>query len=196
MTSSWDGHWVQQLDRGGTGQVDLGVMSIFPPAAVSAQPLVRGSGPLYPNGWAAPRVPAGSHTTDVTWSQMIAFTTAPDDLAAIDALYAAYASGAALAGVSGKDAATALRLEVAPNPARGPATLAWTNPVAGDVTLDVLDIAGRHVARLRSGASPAGPQRATWDGRGERGARVAPGVYLARLLTPVGAATTSIVRAN
>jgi hypothetical protein len=196
MTSAWDGHWVQQLTRGGTGQTDLGVTSVYPAGAVSGLPIVRGSGPSYPNGWAQPRVPAGSHTQDRTWSQLVAFTTAPDNLAAIDSLYGAYSSGAALAGVPRGGAAAALRLEVSPNPARGPATLAWTNPVAGSVTLDVLDVAGRRVARLLSGASGAGAQRATWDGRGVRGARVAPGVYLARLVTPVGATTTTIVRAN
>ncbi len=196
VVSSWDGHWVQQLRRGGPAQLELGVASIYPPTAVSGQPLVRGTDSMNQNGWAQPEVPAGSHTTDRTWSQLVSFTTAPDDLAALDALYAAYASGTALADVPRADAIAPLRLAVAPNPARGPATLAWTNPVAGKVTLDLLDVAGRRVARLLSGESPAGAQRATWDGRGADGARVAPGVYVARLVTPVGVSTTTIVRAN
>ena len=196
VVSSWDGHWVQQLRRGGPSEPELGVMSIYPPAAVSGQSLVRGAGPLSENGWVQPRVPAGSHTTDRTWSQLVAFTTAPDNLAAIDALYAAYATGAALADVPRANAVASLQLDVTPNPARGPATLAWTNAVAGPVTLDVLDVAGRRVTRLLSGTCPAGAQRATWDGRGASGARVAPGVYLARLVTPTGASTTTVVRAN
>ena len=36
------------------------------------------------------------------------------------------------------------------------------------------------VRALRDGESPAGEQRITWDGRDEQGARVAPGLYLAR----------------
>jgi hypothetical protein len=195
VNDSWDGHWVEMFMRL-PGQLGLGVTSLYPPASVAGLPLVRGAGPFSPSGWAQPRVPAGAHTADRTWSQLVAFTTAPDDVAAIDALWTAYANGTALADAPPASGGEPLRLSASPNPAHGPATLAWNNPVAARVTLDVLDVAGRRVRRILDGIAPAGPQRASWDGRADGGARVAPGLYLARLVTPTGASTTSLVRAN
>lgn len=76
----------------------------------------------------------------------------------------------------------ALRLDAAPNPARGATTLRYTLAEAASVTLDVYDALGRRVARLHSGPAASGEHRVTWDASG------APaGVYLVRLTGADGA---------
>lgn len=51
----------------------------------------------------------------------------------------------------------------------------------GSVRLQVFDVQGRRIADLLRGYRPAGTHRAMWSGRGESGARIASGVYFARL---------------
>ncbi len=48
------------------------------------------------------------------------------------------------------------------------------------VGVQIVDAAGRALAHLR-GSAEVGPQRLVWDGRGEDGTPVAPGLYFARL---------------
>jgi len=45
---------------------------------------------------------------------------------------------------------------------------------------EIFDLRGQHVRTLLRGAREAGPQRVTWDGRGDDGRGVASGVYLVR----------------
>ena len=74
--------------------------------------------------------------------------------------------------------ALGLRLAVpAPNPMRDLSTLVFSLPRAGAVSLRVLDPAGRRVAALERGRLPAGEHRVTWDGRGDDGRALRPGVY-------------------
>jgi flagellar hook assembly protein FlgD len=71
---------------------------------------------------------------------------------------------------------------VVPNPVRDRATFAIDVPAAaGRVELALYDLAGRRVRTLVSGALPAGRHTVSWDGRGDAGARLAPGLYLAHL---------------
>ncbi len=67
-----------------------------------------------------------------------------------------------------------------PNPMRGAATFTLVLGTRGPLRVGLYDVQGRLVRTLRDGESPAGEQRITWDGRDEHGARVAPGLYLAR----------------
>jgi len=76
---------------------------------------------------------------------------------------------------------------VAPNPVREAATLRFDLPEAAAVTLDVLDLTGRRVARVADGAYAAGPHAVRWDARG-----VAPGVYVGRLTTAAGVRTVRL----
>ncbi len=69
----------------------------------------------------------------------------------------------------------------APNPTRSSARFAFALPRGARVRLELLDVAGRRVRTLLDAAWPAGPGAATWDLADDRGARVAPGVYLAAL---------------
>jgi photosystem II stability/assembly factor-like uncharacterized protein len=82
----------------------------------------------------------------------------------------------------------------APNPARGPVTLAFALPAAGSARLTVHDVAGRRIATLWDGAAPAGGTRARWDGRDESGAPVAAGAYFVRLESAGEIRTEKIVR--
>jgi hypothetical protein len=71
-------------------------------------------------------------------------------------------------------------LSAAPNPFRRVTAIELVNP--SDRTLDarvaVYDLAGREVAMCWSGPVPRGVKRIAWDGNGESGRRLAPGVYL------------------
>lgn len=72
---------------------------------------------------------------------------------------------------------------VAPNPSRRgeTATLAFDVPREGDVVEAALyDIAGRRVAVLAQGPSPAGRRTLTRDGRDAQGETTRPGVYFLR----------------
>ncbi|MFN8589424.1 MAG: FlgD immunoglobulin-like domain containing protein [Candidatus Eisenbacteria bacterium] len=68
-----------------------------------------------------------------------------------------------------------------PSPSRGAATFEYALPVAGDVTLEVLDVGGRVVARHAAGPRPAGRHVLQWDAADDAGERLRAGVYFARL---------------
>ncbi len=75
-----------------------------------------------------------------------------------------------------------LRLAAAhPNPFMERTYLSYSLPAAGSVRLTVHDAAGHRVATIVDGHRPAGPHAVDWNGRDERGRRVAAGVYFARL---------------
>lgn len=77
-----------------------------------------------------------------------------------------------------------------PNPAREAVRFEIGLPRAGEITLEVFDLAGRRVRVLASGSRPAGRSGVEWDLGDEEGARVPPGVYLVR----AGFAGTEAVR--
>ncbi len=79
------------------------------------------------------------------------------------------------------------------NPSRGGASLQYALTRDARVTLTIHDVAGRVVRTLERGVRIAGAHDLTWDGRDERGALLAPGVYLATLVTLGTAASTRIV---
>lgn len=84
-------------------------------------------------------------------------------------------------------APSAARLALAapfPNPARGGrAVIEFTVPAGGPapLRLGVFDLAGRRVRSLAEGGFDAGVHRIAFDGRDERGARLAPGLYFVQL---------------
>jgi len=71
-----------------------------------------------------------------------------------------------------------------PNPVRGSAMIHFGLARAGEVRLELFDIAGRRVRTLAGGAMAPGPHSALWDGRDQHGQRVGAGVYFLRLTTP------------
>lgn len=68
-----------------------------------------------------------------------------------------------------------------PNPFSGGTVLAFSVGRPAQVTLDIHDLAGRRVRRLVGQAMPAGRHDLRWDGRDDRGAPLASGLYHARL---------------
>jgi hypothetical protein len=68
----------------------------------------------------------------------------------------------------------------APNPFSPGTVLTYHVPSTSHVRLRVYDIAGRHVRTLFDSRQEAGTFTAHWDGRDNRGANVASGVYFCR----------------
>lgn len=104
-----------------------------------------------------------------------------------------------LAAVDGRDLGTAIddpvaagaALAVAPNPVRSEGSVTLTLDAPGVVSVAVLDVLGREVARLWDGPLAAGPHRLAVDA-----ARLPAGVYVVRVHTPGGTAsrTLTVVR--
>ena len=75
-----------------------------------------------------------------------------------------------------------------PNPFNPSTTIAYTLPAAGEVRLEVFDIAGRSVAVLARGVQNAGAHALTWNAAG-----LPSGVYLCRLQASGLAATQKVL---
>jgi flagellar hook assembly protein FlgD len=69
-----------------------------------------------------------------------------------------------------------------PNPFNPTTTIRYGLPGPNVVRLEIFDVAGRLVRRLKGGAlEPAGFHQVTWQGRNDRGRELGSGVYLYRL---------------
>lgn len=82
----------------------------------------------------------------------------------------------------------------APNPFGAATRLAYTLPAAGEVSVEIFDLAGRTVARLARGREEAGTHALTWNGRAANGARAPAGVYLVQVRLDGHAASRKVVR--
>ncbi|HEU4435894.1 MAG TPA: multicopper oxidase domain-containing protein [candidate division Zixibacteria bacterium] len=71
-----------------------------------------------------------------------------------------------------------------PNPFNPETQISFRLPNAGNVDLRVFNILGQEVRRLVSEEKQAGEHTIRWDGRDDRGALVASGIYFYRLETP------------
>ena len=69
----------------------------------------------------------------------------------------------------------------------------FTLPSAGKVSLAIYDVSGRLIDTLESGNRAAGEHLIRWDGRDNRGERVASGVYFYRLTAGDFVATRKLV---
>jgi hypothetical protein len=70
---------------------------------------------------------------------------------------------------------------VVPNPSPGRSSVRFGLPQASAVTLQVYASSGALVRTLLRQERPAGYHRVVWDGRDERGFRVASGTYFWRM---------------
>ncbi|MBI5805169.1 choice-of-anchor J domain-containing protein [candidate division TA06 bacterium] len=68
-----------------------------------------------------------------------------------------------------------------PNPSRDNSTIKFALPQAGQVKIEVYNIAGQRVKTLVNGNMGAGYHQVTWNGRNEAGQKVANGVYMYRM---------------
>lgn len=81
---------------------------------------------------------------------------------------------------AGPTVSSAVRLSIAPNPARAGSSITFELPAAvAHARVDVHDLAGRRVATLWDAPAPAGATRLAWR-TDAGGAPLAPGVYLVR----------------
>jgi hypothetical protein len=76
--------------------------------------------------------------------------------------------------------APGLRLTL-PNPFAAPGRIQYVLPVADDVRLSIVNVAGRVVRHLFEGEQPAGRCTLVWDGSDDRGMRTASGIYFLQL---------------
>ena len=83
--------------------------------------------------------------------------------------------------------------QIAPNPVKTAGVIEYQLPTSQRVSLKVYDIAGKLVKTLVSETVEAGTYQAVWDGRDERGNRVASGVYLYRLQGKDECATKKLI---
>ena len=97
--------------------------------------------------------------------------------------------------VSAPGSRSPLSLVVNPNPAAGSSALVFTLPSDAVVDLGVFDLAGRRVRALEAHERlPGGAHFRSWDGRGDNGEPLSPGLYLVRLDTPGARLTRVAVR--
>jgi hypothetical protein len=68
-----------------------------------------------------------------------------------------------------------------PNPFNPLTTIRFVLPTASHATLEIVDVAGRHIRTLVDQSLAKGDHQVVWDGRDNHGNRVASGVYLYRL---------------
>jgi len=94
--------------------------------------------------------------------------------------------GAVISSIDEEDIPQSFGLDQnAPNPFNPVTTISFAVPASGgDVEVAVYDVAGRRTALLASGHRDPGRYTVVWDGRDERGRRVASGIYFARMVAP------------
>ncbi len=68
-----------------------------------------------------------------------------------------------------------------PNPAKNAASLMFTLPRNGDITLDVYDAAGRKISTIAKGMHERGVHEIIWNRKDDNGVRVPQGIYFIRL---------------
>jgi hypothetical protein len=73
-------------------------------------------------------------------------------------------------------------LGASPNPFRTSTSIRFVLSETGPVQLRVFDARGRRILVLRDQVMDAGSHAVGWDGRDERGRRMARGVYFAQLV--------------
>ena len=87
----------------------------------------------------------------------------------------------------------AARIMAQPNPFNPTTTIRLVNPRAGQVSVGVFDVQGKMVRTLQSGHLAAGEHDLIWDGRDDRGAEVASGMYFARMAALENRATVKLM---
>jgi len=92
--------------------------------------------------------------------------------------------------------APALVLAAAPNPTGGVSSIRFVLPAQATTRLSIFDLSGRRVRTLVQGTMTPGPHVVPWDGRDERGAPLAAGIYFARLTSGASFLSKKIVIAK
>lgn len=106
----------------------------------------------------------------------------------------AFVSWGGVLGTAPDPVVRRLALTARSNPSAREQWLDLVSPDAGPQRLLVYDPAGRLVRHLDSGHHPAGRRSVRWDGRSDAGARVPPGLYIARLEAGGATARATLIR--
>jgi hypothetical protein len=93
-------------------------------------------------------------------------------------------------------AAVAVDLRAAPNPFNPATTLRFELAAAGAVRLEIYDVRGNRVATVAERSLSAGRHEIRWDATDPDGRPLSSGLYLARLVTDAGTATTKLMLAR
>ncbi len=104
-----------------------------------------------------------------------------------------YASGFAV-GTGVRSSAPSVDLTSAPNPFRGRTQIGFSLNRPSSAVLTVYDLAGRRIRSWRWGTLSGGNHSTPWDGRDEKGRRVAAGSYVYELLANGRVQTGRVVR--
>ncbi len=86
-----------------------------------------------------------------------------------------------------------LHLSALPNPSTGQVVIRYHLPEPTTVTIEVFNAAGELLWRVSEGVQAAGQHSMRWDGKDDNGDDVPSGVYVARIVTTVGALTERLV---
>jgi hypothetical protein len=76
---------------------------------------------------------------------------------------------------------TTVTMNAAPNPFRNATEISYALPSAGRVLVEIVDVRGRRVSRLREDEHFPGTHRVAWNGKDDHGKRAAAGIYFARI---------------
>jgi len=85
-------------------------------------------------------------------------------------------------------------LGVSPNPTRAGAVVRLSRGAAPGTRVEILDAAGRIVARLEPQGSPDGTSTCAWSGQRVDGRSAAPGVYQVRVIGAAGTRSARLVK--
>ncbi len=80
-----------------------------------------------------------------------------------------------------------------PNPFKGSSAFSFSLGKSGSSELAIFSVDGRRVRTLFAGTFEAGSHRVAWDGTDDARRSVKPGLYFARLVTPEGRFSRSVV---
>lgn len=138
----------------------------------------------YPTGTLSIAVPGGFDSVVVHWQSPGAGCQDYGPIFLADNVTVTRATTAGVDDDAGRESPRILALS--PNPFQHFTTIHFDLPQAGDVRMQVYDIAGRRVRTLASASMPAGNRSVTWDGVDGAGRRVSAGVYFLRLETHGG----------
>lgn len=139
--------------------------------------------------------PRGGHEVDLRVADELRLDLLPGQVTTLTVL--AGPASAVDAAVEAERAPLPARLQLGapvPNPFRVGLRLDFALPAEGDVVAEVFDVHGRCVWQRSMAGAGAGAHSWVWDGRTDRGAQLAAGVYFVRIESGGQAVRRKVVR--